>query len=273
MFSISVLKRFVSSGTLAITGMALLFIAFLAARSWLEAHDAAIQLSTTLKAQTQLIAQADARQRARNESLSKTVAAISDAKRRVRTPAQAAAQIPTLLPGLPETLQISNCIANATFLSVEDAQQSALLPNRSAAAIVNSDLPDNSEHSKDPLAPSSPNGIVKQTRGAAQTASPGTAVSNAAPATGNSTTLIVPEADLKPLYDHLQDCRICQASLSVARQDLADEKSKSAALSVERDAALKVSRGGSLWTRLRRNAKWFLVGATAGAAVALASRH
>src|SRR4051812_477866 len=120
MFSISLLKRFISPGALAIAGIALLAIAFMAARSWLEAHDASVELSATLKVQSQLIAQADARQRARNESLSKTVGAITDAKRRVRTPAQAAAQIPTLLPNLPEPLRISQQIANAPVGSVEN---------------------------------------------------------------------------------------------------------------------------------------------------------
>ena len=82
----------------------------------------------------------------------------------------------------------------------------------------------------------------------------------------------VPQADLKPLYDYLQDCRACEASLTVTRDDLADERTKLAALTVERDAAIRAARGGGFWSRLRRNTKWFVIGAAAGAIAATASR-
>ena len=82
----------------------------------------------------------------------------------------------------------------------------------------------------------------------------------------------VPQSDLKPLYDYLQDCRACEASLTVTRDDLADERTKLAALTVERDAAIRAARGGGFWSRLRRNTKWFVIGAAAGAIAATASR-
>lgn len=80
----------------------------------------------------------------------------------------------------------------------------------------------------------------------------------------------LPVADLKPLYDFVQDCKSCQAERETARRDLTDERAKSAALAHERDAALKLARGGSFWQRTGRAAKWFGLGVLAGAAAAAA---
>ncbi len=82
----------------------------------------------------------------------------------------------------------------------------------------------------------------------------------------------IPVEDLKPLFNFVQDCKACQAQLTTARSDLADEKAKSAALAQERDSALRMARGGGFWRRLGRAAKWFTIGAIAGAAAAAASR-
>ena len=79
------------------------------------------------------------------------------------------------------------------------------------------------------------------------------------------TTAGIPTEDLKPLYDFAVDCQACQARLATATADLADEKTKSQALGRERDAALKLARGGSLRQRIGRAAKWFVIGAIAGA--------
>lgn len=51
---------------------------------------------------------------------------------------------------------------------------------------------------------------------------------------------LVPRADLKPLYDFTLDCQACRARLSAAQSDLADEKTKTAVLTKERDAAQRV---------------------------------
>jgi len=77
-------------------------------------------------------------------------------------------------------------------------------------------------------------------------------------------TAQLPAADLKPLYDYVQDCRACQAQLAAAKLNSADDDAKIAALTRERDAAITASKGGSVWRRLRRNALWFVVGAAAG---------
>jgi peptidoglycan hydrolase CwlO-like protein len=81
----------------------------------------------------------------------------------------------------------------------------------------------------------------------------------------------VPSADLKPLFDFVQDCRACQAKLTAALQDAQDQRTKNDALTRERDAAVKAAKGGGVWSRTVRAAKWvaagFAVGYLAHAAV------
>lgn len=88
-----------------------------------------------------------------------------------------------------------------------------------------------------------------------------------------STTISVPQPDLIPLYDHLQDCRASSAQNDSLKEDLSDEKARSAALQHERDAVLTVAHGGTFLTRLKRAAKWFAIGVATGAAVAAVTRH
>jgi hypothetical protein len=82
--------------------------------------------------------------------------------------------------------------------------------------------------------------------------------------------VILPAQDLKPLYDYTVDCAECQARLTALKASLADEETKTAALSRERDNALRIARGGSIWRHVARTAKWFAVGAVAGAIAAKA---
>jgi hypothetical protein len=82
---------------------------------------------------------------------------------------------------------------------------------------------------------------------------------------------VIAGPDLKPLYDFALDCKTCQAKLTTAQSDLADEKGKSAILIKERDDALRVARGGSIWQRIGRASKWILIGGAAGAVAARAA--
>jgi hypothetical protein len=82
---------------------------------------------------------------------------------------------------------------------------------------------------------------------------------------------VIPGPDLKPLYDFALDCTSCQAKLTTAQSDLADEKGKTAVLIKERDNALRVARGGSIWQRVGRASKWILIGAATGAVAARAA--
>ena len=109
----------------------------------------------------------------------------------------------------------------------------------------------------------------------AQLPLPSPIVLQSAPALPNSpkplTNAVIPAEDLKPLYDFTIDCKACQAKLATAQSDLTDERAKTTALTRERDDALRIARGGSVFRRITRAAKWFLIGAAAGAVAAKAA--
>ena len=84
----------------------------------------------------------------------------------------------------------------------------------------------------------------------------------------NQPRVALPVDDLKPLYDFAVGCKACQAKLSASQNDLKDEQAKTAALSRERDSALQAARGGSVMKKVVRAAKWFAIGAAAGAVAA-----
>ena len=85
------------------------------------------------------------------------------------------------------------------------------------------------------------------------------------------TAAAIPAEDLKPLYDFSIDCKACQAKLAAAQGNLTDERQKTISLPRERDDALRIARGGSVLRRIGRAAKWFLIGAAAGAVAAKAA--
>ena len=205
-FSPDVLLRRLPATLRTAVALALIAFAALAVHSWLASRDAVVELRATLAAQQQLIQQAEARQRERDETLAKTLATITAAKRAVQTPAQAAAQIPQVLPPLPEPIRI--------------------------------ELPAPQDGDPTPAA-----------------------------------VATVPQLDLKPIYDYLQDCRACQAQLSAAKDDLADERTKLSALTIERDTALRAARGGGFWSRAKRSAKWLVIGGALGAIAASAAHR
>jgi hypothetical protein len=88
-----------------------------------------------------------------------------------------------------------------------------------------------------------------------------------------STTVSIPQPDLVPLYDDLQDCRATAVQTDALKKDLSDEKTRSASLQHERDAAIAVAHGGTFLVRLKRAAKWFAIGVATGAAVAAVAHH
>jgi hypothetical protein len=116
-----------------------------------------------------------------------------------------------------------------------------------------------------------------------QSATPTNSPAPQAPAASNSNSqtinapeakqpqVLIPTEDLKPLYDFALDCKACQAKLAAAQNDFTDEKTKTMALTRERDDALRIARGGTVWRRIARAAKWFAIGAAAGAIAAHAS--
>jgi multidrug efflux pump subunit AcrA (membrane-fusion protein) len=82
----------------------------------------------------------------------------------------------------------------------------------------------------------------------------------------------LPAEDLKPLYDYALGCKTCQAQLAATEAELNDEKAKTQTLGRERDDALRVAHGGSVIQRVAHAAKWFVIGAAAGAVAAKLAR-
>jgi hypothetical protein len=116
--------------------------------------------------------------------------------------------------------------------------------------------------------------VATQSASNAQTNSLPTTGANAQGTTSSTQTnaqqpaiIRVPQADLKPLYDAVEDCEVCQAKLTAAQGDLSDETAKFAAATAQRDAAISSARG-TFWTRTRTAAKWLIIGAAAGAVLA-----
>jgi hypothetical protein len=93
------------------------------------------------------------------------------------------------------------------------------------------------------------------------------------PGDASPASISIPQSDLKPLYDSLQDCHACALERDAAKMDLADEQARIAALTRERDAAITAARGGSFWSRLKHATKWFVIGVAAGAAATAASHR
>ena len=199
-------------------------------RAWLEERDARAQMSATIASQNSIIAAAAKREQDRDQQLAATVQQIAGLKAAVQTPQQVIREIPQYLPPLPQPLE-------------------TIAPNTSAATAAS--------HSGPAAKPGAP-------------APQGTAGASAATA-GNSQAQLpaapdvrVPSADLKPLFDYVQDCRACQAKLAAAQQDAQDERTKNDALTKERDAAVKAAKGGSAWTRTVRIVKWVSLGFAVG---------
>ena len=87
----------------------------------------------------------------------------------------------------------------------------------------------------------------------------------------------IPQVDLPAIREAIAGCKECKLKLETAQQDLASQKEQLrlageqlSAVERERDAALKAAKGGGFWQRTGRAAKWFLIGAAAGAAAAKA---
>lgn len=93
-------------------------------------------------------------------------------------------------------------------------------------------------------------------------------------------TAKIPQRDLPFLRDVVENCKECNVKLATAQADLQsrDERlhlagEQLSATQKQRDAALKALKGGSFWTRLKRNTRWFLIGGLAGGALVYATHN
>jgi type II secretory pathway pseudopilin PulG len=222
-----------SSIEIVVSALALI-LAALAFHAWLASRDDRLRLQATLAAQKQLVDAADARARDRAATLQDTLAQIDALKRATQTPAQILTDLPKYL-SLPQPITLSPTRAgnSPTATGTENTAQQGSGPTEKSSAAV----------------------------------SPAPGDLPGAPAAR------IPAADLKPLYDFVQDCRACQAQLATAKLNAADDATKIAALTRERDAAITTAKGGGVWLRLRRNALWFVVGAGAGAVALCGAGH
>jgi hypothetical protein len=203
------------------------------------------QLANQLAAAQKTIAQASASQHDRDTLLNQTLAQIQAQKQAVLTPAQ-------ILKALPAALSLP---APVTIQS--QAQLTTPAPSLAPQHIA-TDATATVEATARAIAPT--------TKSTESTRIPSTPT----PKSGQAPDAILPAADLKPLYDFALDCKACQAKLAAAQSDLNDEKTKTAALTIERDAAVRSAKGGSALRRIARAAKWFVLGAAAGAIAAKA---
>lgn len=211
-----------------------LLLAALASHAWLAAHDDQLRLQATLAAQKQLLDAADARERDRTATLNTTLAQIDALKRAAQTPAQIISDLPKYL-ALPQPITLAPSAAT----NPASAEASGAAPQQGTGA-----------SGKPGATNSQPSGNLP-----------------------DAPVAQIPAADLKPLYDFVQDCRACQAQLATAKLNAADDATKIAALTRERNAAVTAAKGGGFWLRLRRNTLWFVIGAGAGAAVLCGTGH
>ena len=193
------------------------------------------RLATQLAAAQQTIAQATVNQHDRDTDLNQTLAQIATQKQAAVTPDQILTALPQALSlPAPITLRPSNPENVGARFIVPTTDATSTTPPSAASQ---SHLPD-----------------------------------NPTPKSAQPPDAILPAADLKPLYDFALDCKACQAKLAASQSDLTDEKTKTAALTKERDAAVRAAKGGSALRRIARAAKWFAIGAAAGAVAAKVTR-
>jgi hypothetical protein len=243
--------------TLEISGILLaVLLAAMAFHAWLTEHDDRLRLQATIATQKQALDAADARERDRAATLKDTVAQIDALKRSTQTPAQIIRDLPKYLP-LPQPITLSSPE------SAHPAAQQGTVPSGTNACVEKAGCsPSASPSAVGPSAdiPSAPE-------------SPAPAAQPNRQELPDAPSAQIPAADLKPLFDYVQDCRSCQAQLAAAKQDSADNATKLAALTRERDAAVTTAKGGTFWQRLHRNALWFIIGAGAGAAAVCGTGH
>ena len=217
--------------------------------SWQADRRDRAQLAIQLAAAQQTIAQAAASQHDRDTILSQTLAQIATQKQSAVTPAQILKALPDAI-SLPVPITLQSDASQTIPPAISTTGSQAVQPSGTA--------------------PAGTTGAPRVSTSSQEAAKP--IPSNPRPKHGEVPDAIIPASDLKPLYDFAIDCKACQAKLSAVQSDLNDERTKTAALTKERDAALQSAKGGSALRRIARAAKWLVLGAAAGAIAAKAAR-
>jgi hypothetical protein len=210
--------------------------------SWQADRRDRAQLAIQLAVAQQTIAQAAASQHDRDTILSQTLAQIATQKQSAVTPAQILKAFPDAI-SLPAPITLQSDASQTIPPAISaTGSQSAQLSGTTSVGTTGVPRVSTSSQGATKLVPSNPS-----------------------PKPGEVPDAIIPTADLKPLYDFAMDCKACRAKLSAVQSDLNDERTKNAALTKERDAAIQSAKGGSALRRISRAAKWFVLGAAAGA--------
>lgn len=288
--------------TIEIIGFAIaILIAALAVHAWLASRDEQQRLKSALATQKQIIDAANADEAARKIALQQTLAQIDALKRTTQTPEQIVRELSKYL-SLPSPITLSVPAGIPAIAQqgtgARSMSASPRVPLSETGHSISSSIPSASEPPPSSLLPASinasspaptfssptsaeisPTASPNPNISASAFSSPASAASaeiqlptlpnpSSSAATFSSPTLSasaeIPAADLKPLYNYVQDCRACQLRLAATAQNSSDETAKIAALTRERDAAVTASKGGTLWRRFRSNALWLAVGATLG---------
>jgi len=267
--------------------------------TWQESRNDRARLEFTIAAQQQIINAAESREKDRDATLKTTLAQIAATKQSTQTPEQILRALPQFLH-LPDPITLSQ----QSPANIKPGKGSApsgnelQFPGASSASILalNSATPNSSDPNSATAPPKIPKSASQDVaasesdffptsnlksdvvnlvpEGPIPAAIPkSTDSSSSAPATTNLSqappgqSATIPASDLKPLFDYIQDCRACQAQLKATQADLTDERATNAALARERDAAITANKGGTLWHRLKHNAKWLAAGAALTAAL------
>jgi hypothetical protein len=90
----------------------------------------------------------------------------------------------------------------------------------------------------------------------------------------------IPQQDLPVLRNEIESCKECSVKLAGAQMNLdgKDQQLKLAGAQIsatqrERDAAIAAAKGGSVWRRAQRNARWLAAGAAAATVALCVTGH
>jgi hypothetical protein len=85
--------------------------------------------------------------------------------------------------------------------------------------------------------------------------------------------IVIPPKDLPPLFQFSVDCHTCEVAMAKQKQAIMLLGQEVDALKAERNAAVKASKGGGFWSKLKENAHWFAIGGAAAAGAMCISGH
>ena len=291
-----------TSRTIKLVALAVFaLIVGLTVHAWLVAQENQQRLQSTLAAQKQVIDDANTRQRARDAALNDTVAEIEKLKNTTQTSQQLVDQLQQYL-ALPQPMLLVNGGLSASAApdkrpspvtrqsgsstdlagtgspkgnrppdsrnqtSVPSGQHNIAHGPQEGSSLTQglSQPPMNSPQPPLPITSPAASPPPDQTLASPTVQSLLPSISSKPCSASPDCAAEIPAADLKPLYNYVQDCRACDAELAVAKQNASDDAAKIAALTHERAAAITASKGGSFLRRLRRDILWLSVGAAMG---------